>query len=252
MDETAFRRGHDYVTVVSDGKTVLHVAEERKQASLEGYYAGLSEGELAAIESVSMDMWPAFIHATRAALPEADRKIAFDKFHVAGYLGEAVDKVRRAEHRVLRAQGRDDLVRSKYLWLRNPANMSLEQWRAFEGLRHSALKTARAWAIKEDAMGLWHYLSRTWAEKAWRRWYGWAIRSRLEPVKRVARTIRAHLWGILNAIVLQANNGGAESLNGRIQLVKARSRGFRNRQRFRNAIYFHLGDLDLYPAAVKT
>lgn len=252
VDETAFRRGHDYVTVVSDGKTVLHVAEERKQASLEGYYAGLSEGELAAIESVSMDMWPAFIHATRAALPEADRKIAFDKFHVAGYLGDAVDKVRRAEHRVLRAQGRDDLVRSKYLWLRNPANMSLEQWRAFEGLRHSALKTARAWAIKEDAMGLWHYLSRTWAEKAWRRWYGWAIRSRLEPVKRVARTIRAHLWGILNAIVLQANNGGAESLNGRIQLVKARSRGFRNRQRFRNAIYFHLGDLDLYPAAVKT
>lgn len=252
VDETAFRKGHDYVTVVSDGKTVLHVADERKQASLDAYYAGLSKAERAAIESVSMDMWPAFINATRAALPDADAKIAFDKFHVAGYLGDAVDKVRRAEHKALREQGRDDLVRSKYLWLRNPAHMSLEQWRAFEGLRNSVLKTARAWAIKESAMGLWHYVSRTWAEKAWKRWLGWAVRSRLEPVKQVARTIKVHLWGILNAIVLNANNGGAESINGRIQLVKARSRGFRNKQRFRNAIYFHLGDLDLYPEAVKT
>ncbi|MGH9486475.1 MAG: ISL3 family transposase [Terriglobales bacterium] len=252
VDETSFRKGHDYVTVVSDGKTVLHVADERKQASLDGYYAGLSEAERGAIESVSMDMWPAFIHATRAALPDANTKIAFDKFHVAKYLGDAVDKVRRAEHKALRAQGRDDLMRSKYLWLRNPGNMPREQWRAFQALRESSLKTARAWALKECAMGLWDYVSRTWAEKGWRRWLGWAVRCRLEPVRKVARTIKEHLWGILNAIVLDANNGGAESINSRIQLVKLRSRGFRNRERFRNAIYFHLGNLDLYPAAVKT
>ncbi|MGH9656582.1 MAG: ISL3 family transposase, partial [Bryobacteraceae bacterium] len=127
VDETSFRKGHDYVTVVSDGKTVLHVADERKQASLEAYYADLDEVERMAIESVSMDMWPAFIHATRAALPDADTKIAFDKFHVAKYLGDAVDKVRRAEHKALRAQGREDLMRSKYLWLRNPGNMPREQ-----------------------------------------------------------------------------------------------------------------------------
>lgn len=252
VDETSFRKGHDYVTVVSDGKTVLHVADERKQASLEAYYADLDEVERMAIESVSMDMWPAFIHATRAALPDADTKIAFDKFHVAKYLGDAVDKVRRAEHKALRAQGREDLMRSKYLWLRNPGNMPREQWRAFKTLRESVLKTARAWAIKECAMGLWDYVSRTWAEKGWRRWLGWAVRCRLEPVRKVARTIKEHLWGILNAIVLDANNGGAESINSRIQMVKLRSRGFRNRQRFRNAIYFHLGDLDLYPEAVTT
>lgn len=251
VDETAFRKGHDYVTVVSDGATVLHVADERKQASLEGYYAGLSETERAAIESVSMDMWPAYIGATRAALPDADTKIAFDKFHVAKYLGEAVDKVRRSEHKALRAQGRDDLVRSKYAWLTNPSNMSRTQWRDFQGLRESALKTARAWAIKELAMSLWGYVSRTWAEKGWTRWLAWAVRSRLEPIKKVAKTIKAHLWGILNAIILEANNGGAESINGRIKLIKIRSRGFRNKERFRNAIYFHLGDLDLYPAAVK-
>jgi transposase len=251
VDETSFRKGHDYVTVVSDGASVLYVADERRQASLGGYYASLSEAERAAIESVSMDMWPNFINATREALPDADRKIAFDKFHVASYLGDAVDKVRRAEHKLLRTQGRDDLKRSRFLWLRNPENMSREQWCAFEDLRESALKTARAWAIKESAMGLWSYVSRTWAQKAWSRWLAWAVRSRLEPVKKVARTIKAHLWGILNAIVLDANNGGAESINGRIKLLKVRSRGFRNKQRFRNAIYFHLGDLDLYPDAAK-
>ena len=245
VDETSFRKGHDYVTVVSDGSRVLYVADERRQASLAGYYASLSEAERAAIESVSMDMWPNFINATRAALPDADSKIAFDKFHVATYLGDAVDKVRRAEHKVLRAQGRNDLVRSRFLWLRNPLNMSADQWRDFAPLRESALKTARAWAIKESAMGLWNYLSRAWAEKVWKRWLAWAVRSRLEPVKKVAQTIKAHLWGILNAIVLDANNGGAESINGRIKLVKVRSRGFRN------AIYFHLGNLDLYPEAAK-
>lgn len=252
VDETAFRKGHDYVTVVSDGATVLHVADDRKQTSLDGYYAGLSEAELATIESISMDMWPAYIGATRAAVPDADAKIAFDKFHVAKYLGDAVDKVRRTEHKALRAQGRDDLVRSKYQWLRNPSNMSRTQWLDFKGLRESTLKTARAWAIKEFAMTLWGYVSRAWAEKGWKRWLAWAVRCRLEPVKKVAQTIKTHLWGILNAIILDANNGSAESINGRIKLIKVRSRGFRNKERFRNAIYFHLGNLDLYPEAVET
>ena len=100
-------------------------------------------------------------------------------------------------------------------------------------------------------MRLWHYTSRTWATKAWQCWLSWATRSRLEPVKKVARTIRDHLWGIINAVVLKANNGGAESINSRIKMIKVRSRGFRNKERFRNAIYFHLGGLDLYPAGVK-
>lgn len=185
-------------------------------------------------------------------MPDARSKIAFDKFHVAKYLGEAVDKVRRVEHEALRAQGRTDLVRSKYAWLRTPDTMSPEQWRHFKALRESTLKTARAWAIKEMAMSLWDYVRRTWARKGWARWLAWAVRSRLEPIKQVARTIKAHLWGILNAIILQASNGGAESVNSRIKLIKVRSRGFRNKARFRNAIYFYLGGLDLYPDAVRS
>lgn len=252
VDETAYRKGHDYVTIVSDGATVLHVANDRKQASLRGYYDGLTDKQRNTIETVSMDMWPAFIGATRQALPEGEGKIAFDKFHVAKYLGDAVDKVRRAENKALRQHGRDDLVRSKYSWLRNPDNMSREQWSHFKTLRESTLKTARAWAIKEFAMSLWGYISRTWAEKGWKRWLSWAVRCRLEPIKKVAQTIKTHLWGILNAIILDANNGGAESINGRVKLIKVRSRGFRNKDRFRNAIYFHLGGLDLYPDGVRS
>lgn len=253
VDETSFRKRHDYVTVVSNegGEKVLYVADDRGQDSLAGFYEGLTETKRAAIESISMDMWPAYIRATLDAIPDAREKIAFDKFHVAKYLGDAVDKVRRTEHRALLAEGRDDLTRTKHRWLMNPRNMSPGLWRDFKSLRDSALKTARAWAIKELGMRLWHYTSRAWATKAWQHWLSWATRSRLEPVKKAARTIRDHLWGIINAVVLKANNGGAESINSRIKMIKVRSRGFRNKERFRNAIYFHLGGLDLYPAGVK-
>jgi transposase len=251
VDETAFKRRHDYVTIVSDGEHVLHVAPDRKKESLEAYYASLTDEQKAAIESVSMDMWKAFIHATLEAIPDAEYKIAFDKFHVAKYLGDAVDKVRRAEHRALKREGDTTLTGTKYTWLENPHTMSAQHRGALNALRESTLKTARAWAIKEFGMDLWHYVSRTWARKGWQRWYDWAIRSRLEPIKKVARTIKAHLWGILNAVVLKANNGAAESINSRIKMVKHRSRGFRNKARFANAIYFHLGGLDLYPESVK-
>ena len=249
VDETAFRKRHDYVAVVSDQDTghVLHVAEDRKKANLKDWYDGLSDEQKTAIKSVSMDMWPAFINATLESIPDAEEKIAFDKFHVAKYLGDAVDKVRRQEHKALMAEGRYDLKGTKYSWQYNPQNMNAKQWRDFKCLRESALKTARAWAIKELAMSLWHYISKTWAKKGWKRWLSWALRSRLEPIKKVARMIKNHLWGILNAVVLKVTNGPAEGINSRIKMIKVRSRGFRNKYRFVTAIYFHLGGLNLYP-----
>jgi transposase len=129
--------------------------------------------------------------------------------------------------------------------------MSAKQAKALKALRDSSLKTARAWATKEFAMKLWDYVSRTWAEKGRKRWYSWAIRSRLEPIQKVARMIKDHLWGIINAVVLKANSGHTESTNSRIKMIKVRSRGFRNKERFKTAIYFHLGGLDLYPEGVK-
>ena len=252
VDETAFRKRHDYVTIVSDqdAGTVLHVGSDRKKQGLKDWYDSLSEEQREAIESVSMDMWPAFINATLESIPGAEEKIAFDKFHVAKYLGEAVDKVRRQEHKALMSEGYEDLKGSKYDWLYNPENMTRRQKMRFKLLRESTLKTARAWAIKELAMSLWHYVSKTWAKKGWEQWLSWAVRSRLKPIKEVARIIKEHLWGILNAIVLKVSNGPAEGLNSRIKTIKVRSRGFRNKKRFANAIYFHLGGLDLYPEGV--
>jgi transposase len=252
IDETSFKKGHEYVTVIHDSDTgaVLEVLQDRKKETVAEYFEELGQCGREAINSVAMDMWPAYINATLDALPDAQCKIAFDKFHVAKYLGDAVDKVRKKEHRELLKAGNSILTGSKYSWLRNPDSESQERRADQSQLRSSNLKTARAWAVKEHAMCLWNYISRSWCERAWLKWYGWAIRTRLEPIKVVARTIKKHLWGIINAIVLEANNGLAENINSRIQLVKKRSRGFRSRQRFRNAIFFHLGDLDLYPTGV--
>jgi transposase len=85
----------------------------------------------------------------------------------------------------------------------NPEKMDEELWDEFETLRTSTLKTARAWSIKEMAMTLWKYTTKGWAKKAWTKCLNWAMRSKLEPIKKVAKMLKKHLWGILNAIVLK-------------------------------------------------
>jgi transposase len=249
IDETSFQKRHEYVTVVTDLDTskVLYVADDRKKESLQGFFDELEPMDLLRLEAVSMDMWGPYISVVEENLHGAERKICFDKFHVAKYLGEAVDKVRRQEQREQLSEGDRSLVGTRSAWLRNPEHMDTESRGFLERVKRLALRTARAWALKEHAMCLWQYTKRGWARKAWQAWIAWAQRTRLEPIKRVARMIRDHLEGILNAIVLGATNAAAESVNARIQRVKRMACGFRNRQRFRNAIYFHLGGLDLRP-----
>ena len=250
VDETSFQKRHEYITVVNDleHQQVLHLADGRGRDVLDDFYGNvLGEAGCAQLEAVAMDMWAPYIASTQAHVPDAEAKIVFDKFHIASHLGTAVDEVRRSENRELRRQGDDRLVGSKYDWLRNPWNMSRTKWQAFTRLRTSRLRVARAWAIKETAMSLWGYHRRGWAERLWNRWYGWAIRSRLEPVKRVARMIRRHWYGVINAATTTTTNARAESINSKIQWVKRMANGYRNRENFRNAIYFHLGGLNLYP-----
>jgi len=253
VDETSFQKGHEYVTVVSDQEStnVLYVADDRKQGSLDGFYSNLSKEQRSEIESVSMDMWAPYIASTQAYVPGAEEKIAFDKFHVAKHLGEAVDKVRRLEHKALAEQGCDALKGTRYLWLRNAEKLSPQRWADLKVLRRRTLKTAEAWAVKEMAMSLWGYKTRTWARKAWKQCLQWAKMTDLGPVISVAGMLERHLEGILNAIVLKATNALAEGINSRIQRIKRMACGFRNRERFRQAILFHLGGLDLYPASLK-
>jgi len=254
VDETSFQKRHEYVTVVCDldREIVLHVADDHYDGSLDEFYEQVGPEGVSQLEVVCMDMWRAYIGATRRHVPDADQKIAFDKYHVACQYGKAVDLVRKGEHRLLLAGGDERLKRTKYWWLTNPKNMSRERAKEFKALQRNALKTSRAWAIKDVAMKLWDYRLRGCAEKAWKRLISWGLRCRLVPMRKVSETIRKYLWGILNAVIYKANNALAEGMNSRIQELKRRACGYRNRDRFRSAIYFHLGGLDLYPTALAT
>jgi len=249
IDETSYQKHHEYVTVITDRdrRVVLEVLEERKKETVLTWLDTLDDRQKQAIQTVSMDMWEAFVNAFMERIPEADRKICFDRFHVASYFGKAVDAVRIDEHKTLKASGNDILTHTKHQWLRNAERTDNRSRVWFMALTRASLKTARAWAIKEQAGKLWSFTSRTWAEKGWRRLLGWMDRSRLAPVMKLSATIKGHLWGIINAVVTSSNNAIGEALNARIQKIKAMACGFRNRQRFRRAILFHLGGLDLMP-----
>jgi transposase len=252
VDETSFQKRHEYVTVINDldAGMVLHVADDRKRESLDAFYSSLGPAGCEGLQVVAMDMWGPYISSTHAHVPGATKKLLFDKFHIAQHLGEAVDKVRRAENRELLATGDDSLKNSRYLWLTNPTKLSpVQAWR-FDPLRKSRLRAARAWALKESAMALWGYSVRGWAERAWTRWCSWAVRCRLDPVKQVARMIQRHWEGVINAATNSITNARSESVNARVQWLKRMACGYRNRENFRNAIYFHLGGLDLYPSGV--
>jgi transposase len=253
IDETSFQKRHEYVTVVSDLRRgcVIEVADHRGEDALRGFFNGLSESERTGISAVAMDMWGPYIKTTRAFVPNANTKICFDRFHVAKHINAAVNDVRKREHRELRADGDDRLLRTKHLWLMGPdrrSDLHRDRRIQFRELRDSNLKVARAWAIKETARDLWSYTTRWGALRGWNNWIGWADRSQLEPIRKAARMVKEYLWGIINAVVLNVTNAAAESANAKIQRLKKMACGFRNRDRFRTAILFHCGGLDLYPS----
>lgn len=253
VDEKAFRKGHSYLTVVNDleRSRVLYVADGREQASLDGFWGTITEKHKAGIAAVAMDMWDPYVTSVGEHLAEGEQKIVFDKFHIAKHLGEAVDRVRRKEHKALKAEGDQRLTGTKYDWLRNPVTMDQDDKRNFAQLRQSELKTARAWALKETGMTLFNYTYEKPARKHFRWWYNWAVHSRLEPIKQVARMLKRRFENIITYLRHQITNATSESLNAKIQWVKYTARGFRNKQNFINAIYFHCGGLDLAPAPTK-
>ena len=253
VDEKAFRKGHKYLTLVNDltRSRVLYVAEDREQRSLDGFWPTITAEQQASIEAVALDMWDPYVASVRGHLPKAEEKMVFDKFHIAKHLGEAVDRVRRREHKVLKAEGDERLKGTKYDWLRNPASMEGEQKREFAELRKSELKTARAWALKETAMDLYDYVYEKPARRHFHWWYNWAVRSRLQPMKEVAAMLKRRFENIITYLRHRITNAASESLNAKIQWIKYTARGFRNKQNFINAIYFHCGSLDLAPSPTK-
>lgn len=250
VDEKSFRKRHRYATIVNDltRNCVLYVAEDRKQSSLDGFWPTLTAKQLASIEVVAMDMHDPYENSVLENVPDAEDKIVYDKFHVAKHLGEAVDRVRRAEHKQLRAEGDDRLTGTRYDWLRNPENFTSQQWREFAALRRSNLKTARAWALKEQAMALWNYRYEGPARKHFAWWYRWAARCRLKPMVDKAKMLKRRIDNMLTYLKHRITNATSESINSKIQWVKYTARGFRNFKNFVTSIYFHCGGLDMTPS----
>lgn len=247
LDEKSFGKGHDYVSVLHDvaGRRVLEVVPERTRKAADTLWAAIPEAQRQGVAAVAVDMWEPYLEATRAAVPRA--AIVHDKFHCAKELNKAVDLVRRREHRELKRAGDETLVKTKYLWLKNPQNWTEHQRERFHSLKLDTLKVGRAWAIKEAFADFWDYHYAGSARKFFDRWYFWATHSRLAPIVDAAKTLKRHLPGLLAYTKHRITNAVAEATNATIQLTKANARGYRNFAQYRIAILFHCGKLDLYP-----
>jgi len=249
IDEKAIAKGHKYMTLVCNLKTgaVEFVGYERKSETLDEFFTSLAPEQRQSIEAIALDMWEPYVKSIRTHIPDATAKMVFDRFHVMQHMGKAVDTVRKQEHRQLQQDGDDTLKGSKYLWLYSHENLPESKVERFNELRTADLRTSRAWAIKETLRHFWDNTERSEAEKYLQRWYFWATHSRLKPVIEVAKTVKRHAVNILTFVEHRITNALSESINAKIQTIKQMACGYRNRENFRTAIYFHCGKLDLYP-----
>jgi transposase len=247
MDEKSFRRGQSYITLLTDleASRVLDVVEERTAEAADQLWETLTPEQKGGVEAVAVDMWEPFIRTIQKQVPDAD--IVHDKFHISKYLGEAVDQVRRQEHKELMAQGDETLKGTRQLWLYNPQNFSPDQAEEFSVLKDLQLKVARAWAAKELFSRFWEYQEEGWARRFFTDWFGWVSRSRLKPVVEVAHMLKRHLDHLLTYLKHHITNAVTEGLNSKIQSLKAAARGFRSFRNYRIRILFFCGKLQLYP-----
>ena len=247
IDEKSFLKGHKYATIMTDisGKRVLEVAENRDTKAVDTVWKSLSSKQINGIKAVSMDFWQAFINGAKTHAPDA--AIVHDKFHIMKYMNEAVDAVRKQEHRKLMSNDDESLKGHKYLFLKNKTDFTKENKRDFRNLNINQLAVGRAWNRKELLRGLWKYSYEKSARTFFNKWYFSATHSRLKPVIKVAKMIKKYLENILTYLKHRISNGFAEGMNSVIQHIKATARGFRNFQNYRIAILFFCGRLDLYP-----
>ena len=242
IDETAAKRGHNYVSlfVDIDRRRVLFVADGRDAGTVAAFADDLEahKGDASRIKEVCIDMSPAFIKGVADNLTEAE--VTFDKFHAIKLVNDAVDNVRRAE-----AKNRPELKRSRYLWLKNERNLSAVQSAQLGSLAQMNLKTARAYHLRLAFQEMYQERSREWAAIFLDRWYSWARRSRLEPMKQVALTIERHREGILRWFDSKIANGLIEGINSLVQAAKAKARGYRTTRTLKAITYLIAGKLDL-------
>jgi transposase len=243
MDETSRAKGHDYITLAADAvkRRVLAVAEGRDAKSVAAIAA-----ELAArgcppqnIESVSIDMSPAFIKGCTEELPNA--RITFDKFHVVWHANAAVDKMRRIEQRSDKS-----LKGMRWALLKDRAKLKPEAAADLDALvaRMTTVRTARAWVYKEQLREILERKQINVVRGMLQHWCTCVMRSKVEPMKEVAALVRRHLDGIVAWAQTRQTNGFLEALNGLFQAAKRRARGFSNFDTIKTVIFLIAGKLD--------
>jgi transposase len=245
IDEKAIRKGHHYETLVCDldRGTVEGVVDDRTQASLEAYFHQFTREELATVEAIAMDMWEPYILATHACVPDAGTKIVFDRYHATCYVTAAVDTVRRKEHKVLAAEGDERLKGTRYLWLWNAER--IPEWRRAEFEAVQRIYSRRAGrGPSRSVAGFWNRVPEMCRSTS----PGTSeLRRAWPPIIEAAQTLRRHLPNLLTYCTHGITNAMAEGINSKIQTVKLMACGYRNREHYKTAIYFHCGGLDLYP-----
>lgn len=243
IDETSRARGHDYVTLAADAsrRAVIAVTEERDASAIERLAQEIQahEGDPTAIESVSIDMSPAFIKGVARHLPNA--RVTFDKFHVIAHASHALDLTRRAE------QKRDPALKGmRWTLLRDSRHLNAAARDDLDALMADVTtkRTARAWMYREQLREILNRKQVNVVRPILQQWCTNVCRSKVEPMKAVARLIRSHLEGIIAWAQTRATNGFLEALNGLFQAAKRKARGYGRFSTIRTVIFLIAGKLD--------
>ena len=245
IDEKQVFARHKYFTVICDQKarSVYDVIDSRKTEAVSPWFEA-NKAILHDVETAAMDMSAGYASVIGGCLPNA--AVCFDKFHVVQIMNKAVDATRKEEQKSLPDARRKLMFGSRYCFLYARENLPAKYRDKFDEVAALATKTSRAWAIKEalrDALSL----ALPDFEPAFKKWHWWATHSRLEAVRKAAKTLKSHLHGIMNAVEYGVTNALAEGLNSKIEAIKRAACGYRSKSRFRIAILFHCGKLDLMP-----
>ncbi len=242
LDECSKRKGHQYLTTFCDldQARVVFVAEGKEAETVAAFAGHLAAhgGTPAQVTQVCCDMAPAYIAGVEAHLPQA--AITFDRYHVMAILNRAVDEVRRQEAREV-----EGLKATRYLWLKNPENLTVRQRAALRTVKRLDLKTARAYHVKLALRRLWAFSYPKVAARYLTRWYFWATHSWLAPIAEAARTIKRHWDGILAFIRSRITNGIVEGLTSKIKTALKRAYGLKTFANYRTIIYLVAGKLEL-------
>jgi transposase len=248
VDEIQYARGHKYLTLVyqieQESTRLLWVGRERTTESFEQFFTVIGEGLAKQIEFVCSDMWQPYLTVIRERCSQALHVL--DRFHIVAKMNTALDQVRAAEARRLVHDGYEPILqKTRWCVLKRKANLSEHQRIRLRDLLRYNLRTVRAYLLKEYFQQLWDYQSPHWAGKFLDEWCAQVMRSRIEPMKKIARTLRSHRPLILNYFRAkkQISSGVVEGLNNKAKLTMRKSYGFRTFRVLEIALYHTLGKL---------